>query len=109
MIESIRDIGDAARRSAYVLEEIRGGNRDDVVKDTLTWSILLTADVGVAVDREFEDAKGYSIPNSEKYQSRMSLEDISPTEMTGLRRTAAENISGNRPITEIKDKKRTIS
>lgn len=41
------------------------------------WSILLTAGVGIIVYSESEDAKGYPILNSEKYQARMSLEDVS--------------------------------
>lgn len=70
----------------YISEEIRGG-RADVV--------------GISSISGDDDDNGYSIPNSEKYQSGISLEEISPTEMTGLRRTAAENRSGYRPTTLI--------
>lgn len=44
----------------------------------------------------------YGKPNSAKYQSGMSVVDISPQEMTGLRITAAPNTSGYCPITRIK-------
>ena len=83
-MESTCDMGDAERRLAYISGETRGG-RVDVV--------------GVSLLISGDDDNGYSIPNSEKYQSRISLEEISPTEITGLRRTAAENRSGNRPMT----------
>jgi len=79
-MESTCDMGDAARRLVYISEEIRGGIRD--VEDKLIRSIST-----VAGD---DDAIGYSIPNSEKYQSGMSLEEIAPAEMTGFRSTAAE-------------------
>ena len=42
---------------------------------------------------------GYLYPNSEKYQSGMSVVDIAPTDMTGLRRATAEKKSGNCPTT----------
>ena len=42
---------------------------------------------------------GYLNPNSAKYQSGMSVVDISPTDITGLRRATAEKKSGNCPIT----------
>ena len=78
------DMGDTERRLLYILEETRGG-RGDVV--------------GISLISGDDDDNGYSIPNSEKYQSGISLEEISPTEMTGLRKTAAENRSGYRPMT----------
>lgn len=88
-MESICDIGDTERSLVYISEEIRGG------------IAVVVFSVGCGGD----DAKGYLIPNSEKHQSRMSvLEEVSPTEMTGLRSTAAENSSGNRPITEKEEK-----
>lgn len=86
-MESTSDIGDTARSLVYISAETRGGSRDVAV-------------FSVSVGCRGDEANGYSIPNSEKYQSRMSLEEISPTEMTGLRSTAAENKSGNRAITE---------
>ena len=85
-MESTCNMGDAERRLVYIPEETRGG-RADVVR-----VLSISGD---------DDDNGYLIPNSEKYQSRISLEEISPTEMTGLRRTAAENRSGNRPMTSI--------
>ena len=45
------------------------------------------------------DERGYCSPNSEKYQSGMSVDDKSPTDMTGFRNTAAEKNEGNLPIT----------
>ena len=68
----------------YNSGEIRGGRADVVGGSSIFGD---------------DDDNGYSIPNSEKYQSRISLEEISPTEMTGLRRTAAEKKSGYRPMT----------
>lgn len=50
---------------------------------------------------EGEENTGYDSPNSAKYQSGMSVEDNSPADMTGLRVTAAENISGYCPITSL--------
>ena len=93
-MESTCDMGDAERRLAYISGETRGG-RADVVGGVVVWWSMSGDD----------DDNGYSIPNSEKYQSRISLEEISPTEMTGLRRTAAENTSGYRPMTLRKKKK----
>lgn len=81
----------------YISEVIRGGSRDLIEENT---SFLLVVSSSVFRD---DDANGYSIPNSEKYQSRISLEEISPTEITGLRSTAAENRSGNCPITKRKE------
>ena len=78
-MESTCDMGDTEWRLLYISDETRGGRADAV---------------GVSLIFGDEDDSGYSIPNSEKYQSGMSLEEISPTEMTGLRRTAAENRSG---------------
>ena len=83
-MESTCDMGDTERSLSYISEEIRGG-RADVV--------------GVSSMSGDDDDNGYSIPNSAKYQSGISLEEISPTEMTGLRKTAAENRSGYRPMT----------
>ena len=94
-MESTCDIGDIASRLAYISEVTRGGSGD--VKDRLLVVISLVKCRG-------DDANGYSIPNSEKYQSRMSLDEMPPTEMTGLRSTAAENKSGNRLITKKKKK-----
>ena len=85
-MESTCNIGDTERRFSYISEETRGGSLGvDVVEAS-----------SISGD---DDDNGYSIPNSEKYQSGISLEEISPTEMTGLRRTAAENRSGYRPMT----------
>ena len=78
-MESTCDMGDTEWRLVYISEETRGG-RADVV--------------GVSWISGDEDDNGYSIPNSEKYQSGISLIEISPTEMTGLRSTAAEKRSG---------------
>lgn len=86
-MESTCNMGDAEWRLAYISEETRGG-RADVV----------------GVSSGDDEDNGYSIPNSEKYQSGRSLEEISPTEMTGLRKTAAENRSGYRPMTLINNK-----
>ena len=91
-MSSTCDMGDAERRFLYISEEIKGGRADVVVSS-------IFGD---------DDDNGYSIPNSEKYQSLISLEEISPTEMTGLRRTAAENRSGNRPMTFLNKKKSII-
>ena len=46
-----------------------------------------------------DENTGYSRPNSEKYQSGMSVEDTSPTDTTGFLRTADEKKSGNWPMT----------
>jgi hypothetical protein len=86
-MESTCDIGDTERRLVYISEETRGGIWADVVGAS---SSIIFGD---------DDDNGYSIPNSEKYQSGISVEDVSPTEMTGLSRTAAENRSGYRPMT----------
>ena len=87
-MESTCDMGDTERRLVCISEEIRGGMADVVIRAS-------------SISRD-DDDKGYSIPNSEKNQSRISLEEISPTEMTGLRRTATENRSGYRPMTFFK-------
>ena len=79
-------MGDTERRLVYISEETRGGIWADVVVGVSSGILLI-----IFGD---DDDNGYSIPNSEKYQSRISVEDISPTEMTGLRKTAAENRSG---------------
>jgi len=57
-----------------------------------------TSDKVDAIER-FDENKGYCSPNSEKYQSGMSLVDISPVEITGFRSTAAEKKEGNFAMT----------
>ncbi len=51
-----------------------------------------------SIERSDENT-GYCSPNSEKYQSGMSLVAISPTEITGFRSTAAEKKEGNFAMT----------
>lgn len=57
-----------------------------------------TSDRFDAIER-FDENRGYCSPNSEKYQSGMSLVDMPPTEITGFRSTAAEKKEGNFAMT----------
>jgi len=77
-------MGDAAWSLEYISGETRGG-RGGRYMDCRS-SLDLTE-------------MGYSYPNSEKYQSGMSVVDIAPTDITGLRRETAEKKSGNCPTT----------
>jgi hypothetical protein len=78
-------IGDAALSFSKALADING--------ERVSWTRESDPN-----ERQDENT-GYSRPNSEKYQSGMSVEDTSPMDMTGFLRTADEKKLGNWPIT----------
>lgn len=82
-ISSTWMIGDEDLSLANISDVILGGSEGDSV-----------------VGSNGVDERGYCSPNSEKYQSGMSVDDKSPTDMTGFRKMAAEKKAGNLPITE---------